>query len=189
MTGQTRARVRHHVSPRRCRATYLTSAVVAAVEPASTYRRVLYTFADVPLNAGGLVVSQVPGAALQEHQRQSQERAFDDGEHAPLHKLSMRAFAARITVAMPEIFGISSRAMHRLIVRCRENLPTFVVCRQVSIGAPRPSPGESEEAPPERWHFDGRGESRTRQTVADLPDQPTQRTSVSDRTDSPKATR
>src|SRR5438067_1339495 len=101
----TRARVRYHVSPRRCRATYLTSAVVAAVEPASTYRRVLYTFADVPLNAGGLVVSQVPGAALQEHQRQFQERGFDDGEHAPrpLHKLSIRAFAARITVATPEI--------------------------------------------------------------------------------------
>jgi hypothetical protein len=91
----------------------------------------------------------------------------------PLHKLSMRAFAARITVATPEIFGISSTAMHRLIVRCRENLPTFVVCRQVSIGARAPSPGESKEAPPERWHFDGRGESRTRRTVADLPDQPT----------------
>jgi hypothetical protein len=53
------------------------------------YRRVLYTFADVPLNAGRLIASQVASTALQEHQRRSQERGFDDGEHAPspLHKL------------------------------------------------------------------------------------------------------
>jgi hypothetical protein len=46
------------------------------------YRRVLYTFADVPLNAGRLVVSQVTSTALQEHQRRSQERGFDNGKHA-----------------------------------------------------------------------------------------------------------
>jgi hypothetical protein len=53
------------------------------------YRRVLYTFADVPLNAGRLIASQVASTALQEHQRRSQERGFDDGEHlpSPLHKL------------------------------------------------------------------------------------------------------
>src|SRR5262249_23634748 len=52
------------------------------VEPASVQRRVLYTFADVPLNARRLVVSQIASTALQEHQRRSQERGFDDGEHA-----------------------------------------------------------------------------------------------------------
>jgi|EndMetStandDraft_8_1072994.scaffolds.fasta_scaffold751270_1 hypothetical protein len=46
------------------------------------YRRVLYTFADVPLNAGRLVVSQVTSTTLQEDQGQSQERGFDDDEHA-----------------------------------------------------------------------------------------------------------
>jgi hypothetical protein len=46
------------------------------------YRRVLYTFADVALNAGRLIVSQVASTALQEHQRRCQERGFDDGEHA-----------------------------------------------------------------------------------------------------------
>jgi len=58
------------------------SSVIATVEPAPVYRRVLYTFADVPLNAGRLVASQVASTALQKHQRQSQERGFDDGEHA-----------------------------------------------------------------------------------------------------------
>ena len=58
------------------------SSVIATVEPASVPRRVLYTFADVPLNARRLVVSQIASTALQEHQRQSQERGFDDGEHA-----------------------------------------------------------------------------------------------------------
>src|SRR5262249_42062484 len=33
-------------------------------------------------NAGRLVVSQVASTARQEHQRRSQERGFDDGEHA-----------------------------------------------------------------------------------------------------------
>jgi hypothetical protein len=47
------------------------------------YRRVLYTFADVPLNAGRLVVRQVTSTTLQEYQGRSQERGFDDGEHAP----------------------------------------------------------------------------------------------------------
>ena len=56
--------------------------VIAAVEPAPVHRRVPYTFADVPLNAGRLVVSQVASTARQEHQRRSQERGFDDGEHA-----------------------------------------------------------------------------------------------------------
>jgi hypothetical protein len=46
------------------------------------YRRVLYTFADVPLNAGRLVVSQVTSTTLQEDQGRSQERGFDDDEHA-----------------------------------------------------------------------------------------------------------
>src|SRR5262249_58744395 len=58
------------------------SSVIAAVEPAPVHRRVPYTFADVPLNAGRLVASQV-ATALQEHQRRSQERGFDDGEHGP----------------------------------------------------------------------------------------------------------
>src|SRR5262249_53133736 len=58
------------------------SSVIATVEPASVPRCVLYTFADVPLNARRLVVSQIASTALQEHQRGSQERGFDDGEHA-----------------------------------------------------------------------------------------------------------
>src|SRR5262249_41142782 len=58
------------------------SSVIATVEPASVPRCVLYTFADVPLNARRLVVSQIATTALQEHQRRSQERGFDDGEHA-----------------------------------------------------------------------------------------------------------
>src|SRR5262249_48818475 len=58
------------------------SSVIATVEPAPVQRCVLYTFADVPLTAGRLVVSQVASTALQEHQRRSQERGFDDGEHA-----------------------------------------------------------------------------------------------------------
>jgi hypothetical protein len=58
------------------------SSVIAAVEPAPIPRRVLYTFADVPLNAGRLVVSQIAGTARQEHQRRPSERSFDDGEHA-----------------------------------------------------------------------------------------------------------
>jgi len=58
------------------------SSVIATVEPAPVPRRVLYTFADVPLNARRLVVSQVARTALQEHQRRSQERGFNDGEHA-----------------------------------------------------------------------------------------------------------
>ena len=43
------------------------SSVIAAVEPAPIPRRVLYTFADVPLNAGRLVVSQIASTARQEH--------------------------------------------------------------------------------------------------------------------------
>src|SRR5262249_34518046 len=73
------------------------SSVIATVEPASVQRRVPYTFADVPLNAGRLVVSQVASTARQEHQRRSQERGFDDGEHArdPLFiSFPMLAFAA-----------------------------------------------------------------------------------------------
>src|SRR5215831_4941148 len=58
------------------------SSVIATVEPAPVQRCVLYTFADVPLNAGRLVVTQVASTALQEYQRRSQERGFDDGEHA-----------------------------------------------------------------------------------------------------------
>ena len=58
------------------------SSVIAAVEPAPVHRRVPYTFADVPLNARRLVVSQIASTALQEHQRRSQERGFDDSEHA-----------------------------------------------------------------------------------------------------------
>src|SRR5262249_51021809 len=58
------------------------SSVIATVEPASVPRRVLYTFADVPLNARRLVVSQIASTTRQEHQRRSQERGFDDGEHA-----------------------------------------------------------------------------------------------------------
>src|SRR5215813_13942762 len=64
------------------------SSVIATVEPAPVHRRVPYTFADVPLNAGRLVASEVARTALQEHQRRCQERGFDDGEHArPRHKL------------------------------------------------------------------------------------------------------
>jgi hypothetical protein len=65
------------------------SSVGAAVDPAPVHRRVLYTFAHVPLNAGRLVTLQV-STALQEQQRRSHERGFDDGEHARdplLHKL------------------------------------------------------------------------------------------------------
>src|SRR5262249_26371544 len=58
------------------------SSVIAAVEPAPVPRRVLYTFADVPLNAGRLVVSQIASTPRQEHQRQPSERSFDDREHA-----------------------------------------------------------------------------------------------------------
>ena len=64
------------------------------------YRRVLYTFADVPLNAGRLVVGQVASAALQEHQRRCQERGFDDGEHAPppVNRLShLASFSVAMT--------------------------------------------------------------------------------------------
>ena len=58
------------------------SSVIATVEPTPVHRRVPYTFADVPLNAGRLVASQVASTALQKHQRRCQERGFDDGEHA-----------------------------------------------------------------------------------------------------------
>jgi hypothetical protein len=58
------------------------SSVIATVEPTPVHRRVPYTFADVPLNAGRLVASQVASTARQEHQRRSQERGFDNGEHA-----------------------------------------------------------------------------------------------------------
>jgi hypothetical protein len=66
--------------------------VIATVEPAPVYRRVPYTFAHVPLNAGRLVVSEVASTALQEHQRRSQERGFDDAEHVrpPLHSSQRR---------------------------------------------------------------------------------------------------
>jgi hypothetical protein len=57
------------------------SSVRAAIDPAAVHRRVLNTFADVPLNAGRLVALQV-STALQEQQRRSQERGFDDVEHA-----------------------------------------------------------------------------------------------------------
>jgi len=71
------------------------SSVIAAVEPAPVHRRVPYTFADVPLNAGRLVVSQVASTARQEHQRGSQERGFDDSEHArdPPFKVRVGDFA------------------------------------------------------------------------------------------------
>src|SRR5262249_20670342 len=52
------------------------SSVIATVEAAPVQRCVLYTFADVPLNAGRLVVSQVASTALQEYQRRSQERGL-----------------------------------------------------------------------------------------------------------------
>jgi hypothetical protein len=58
------------------------SSIIAAVEPAPVQRRVLYTFADVPLNARCLIVSQVASTARQQHQRRPNERDFDDGEHA-----------------------------------------------------------------------------------------------------------
>src|SRR5215470_17352513 len=73
------------------------SSVIATVKPAPVQRRVPYTFADVPLNAGRLVVSQVARTARQERQRRSQERGFDDGEHArdPLFiSFPILAFAA-----------------------------------------------------------------------------------------------
>jgi Calcineurin-like phosphoesterase superfamily domain len=56
------------------------SSVRAAVNPAPVHRRVLYTLADVPRNAGRLVALQVC-TALHEHQRRSQQRGFDDIEH------------------------------------------------------------------------------------------------------------
>ena len=74
----------------------LDSSVIATVEPASVPCRVLYTFADVPLNARRLVVSQIASTARQEHQCGSQERGFDDSEHArnpPLHKVRVGDFA------------------------------------------------------------------------------------------------
>jgi hypothetical protein len=43
--------------------------VIATVEPAPVHRRVSYTFAGVPLNAGRLVARQVISTALPEHQR------------------------------------------------------------------------------------------------------------------------
>ena len=58
------------------------SSVRAAIDPAAVHRRVLNTFADVPLNAGRLVVSQIAITARQEHQRRPSERSFDDREHA-----------------------------------------------------------------------------------------------------------
>jgi hypothetical protein len=60
------------------------------------YCRVLDAFAGVPLDTGRLIVSQVASTVLQEHQRRSQERGFDDGEHAPapLHKFAISAFVA-----------------------------------------------------------------------------------------------
>src|SRR5262245_1915438 len=73
------------------------SSVIAAVEPTPVQRCVLYTFADVPLNAGRLVVSQVASTARQEHQRGPNERGFDDGEHPrdpPLYKLAIAGLAA-----------------------------------------------------------------------------------------------
>jgi hypothetical protein len=59
----------------------------------------------VPLNAGSLVVSQVTSTALQEHQCRSQERGFDDGEHAPtpLNKIPMAAHAAGPRVFPPTV--------------------------------------------------------------------------------------
>jgi len=45
---------------------------------------VLYTLADVPLDAGRLIASQVSSTTLQEHQRRCQKQGFDDdGQHAP----------------------------------------------------------------------------------------------------------
>jgi hypothetical protein len=60
----------------------MDSSVIAAVKPAPVNRRVLSTFADVPLNARCLIVGQVAGTARQEHQRPANERDFDDGAHA-----------------------------------------------------------------------------------------------------------
>ena len=60
------------------------SSEIAAVEPAPVPGRVLYTFADVPLNAGRLVVSQVASTACQERQRRTNERGPDNGEHAAI---------------------------------------------------------------------------------------------------------
>jgi hypothetical protein len=74
------------------------SSVIAAVEPAPIPRRVLYTFADVPLNAGHLVVSQI-ASTCQEHQRQSSERSFDNREHARDPPLISRAQGFRIRQA------------------------------------------------------------------------------------------
>src|SRR5262249_55882902 len=55
------------------------SSVIATVEPAPIPRRVLYAVADVPLNAGCLVVSEIAtSTARQEHQRQPSERSFDN---------------------------------------------------------------------------------------------------------------
>src|SRR5262249_56751021 len=51
------------------------SSVIATVQPAPVHRRVPYTFADVPLNAGRLAASQVTSTALQEHQRRHEARA------------------------------------------------------------------------------------------------------------------
>src|SRR5262249_46632192 len=50
---------------------WFDSSVIATVEPTPVYCLVLYTFADVPLNAGRLVVSQVASTVPQEHQRRS----------------------------------------------------------------------------------------------------------------------
>src|SRR5262245_40243842 len=50
------------------------SSEIAAVEPAAVKRRVLYTFTDVPLDAGRLVVSQVASTAHQKHQCRYHER-------------------------------------------------------------------------------------------------------------------
>jgi hypothetical protein len=57
---------------------WFDSSVIAAVEPAPVNRRVSYTFANVPLNAGRLITSQIV-TALQEYQRRPQERGFDYG--------------------------------------------------------------------------------------------------------------
>src|SRR5262245_13379020 len=69
----------------------MDSSEIAAVEPAPVQRRVLSTFADVPLNAGRLVVGQIASTARQQHQRRPNELSFDDVEHAKA-KLPLGAF-------------------------------------------------------------------------------------------------
>src|SRR4029434_2746308 len=86
LSDRSRSRARSETNPNRD-GTFLSacegfdSSVIAAVEPTPVQRCVLYTFADVPLNAGRLVVSQVASTARQEHQCRSHKRGFDDSEH------------------------------------------------------------------------------------------------------------